>query len=354
MSFGFAKFRSATPTVAALLMAGSFLAAAQAQTTDMIYLLKGGAPVKGSVTTITKNDVTLSLGGVERTIPSNEIGRLVFADEPNELSNARNAVVAKNYNSAIEELKKVAPANLTSEYMRHDAAYYRAFCELRIAMSEGGDKTKAETDMLNFLRAAPESYHFYEAAELLGDLAVATGKYENAERYYGSIARAPFPDFQMRSNNAVGRAMIAQKKFPEALTRFEAVLAAEVSNAEATQQKLMASVGKAQCLAETGKPDEGVKMVEDIIAKNDPQDVKLFGRAYNALGACQLKANRPKDALLAYLHTDVLFYADGEAHAEALYNLTKLWSSLNKADRATQARATLRERYAGSLWNSKE
>ncbi|QDU25323.1 hypothetical protein ETAA8_03880 [Anatilimnocola aggregata] len=348
------QFRQSTIAVAAAILGSCCTLAAQAQSLDTIYSTKGGVPSKGTVTTITKNEIALDMAGVPRSFPVNEITRVIFADEPNELTNARNSVVAKNYNAAVEELKKVDPAALTREFMRHDAAYYKALSELRLAMSEGGDKTKAEADMLAFLRSAPDSYHFYEAAELLGDLAASSGKYENAVRYYTPISKAPFEDYQMRANNAVARAQVAQKNFPAALAGFEAVLAGNLSTVEATQQKMLASVGKAQCLGETGKADEGVAMAEGIIAKNDPQDAKLFARAYNALGACHLKAGRPKDALLAYLHTDVLFYADSDAHAEALYNLVKLWGDLNKADRATAARATLRERYAGSIWNAKE
>ena len=80
----------------------------------------------------------------------------------------------------------------------------------------------------------------------------------------------------------------------------------------------------------------------------------LFARAYNALGRCYMKQNKPKDAVLALLHTDVLFYADADAHAEALYYLSKLWSDINKSDRAVAARSTLRERYAGSIWATLE
>jgi hypothetical protein len=63
-----------------------------------------------------------------------------------------------------------------------------------------------------------------------------------------------------------------------------------------------------------------------------------------------LKAGKPKEALMAYLHVDVLFYSDPEVHAEALYNLSKLWLSLKKQDRADNARNLLTDRYAGSVW----
>jgi hypothetical protein len=107
-------------------------------------------------------------------------------------------------------------------------------------------------------------------------------------------------------------------------------------------------------LAETGKADEAIKQLQELIRKNDPQDAVLFARAYNALGRCYLKQNKPKDALLALLHTDVLFYSDADAHAEALYHLSKLWNEVNKSDRALAARTTLRERYAGSVWATLE
>ena len=113
----------------------------------------------------------------------------------------------------------------------------------------------------------------------------------------------------------------------------------------------MAKAGKASCLAGTGSPAEGITIAEKLITENSPENnAELFGRTYNALGACYLKAGKPKDALMAYLHVDVLFYSDSEVHAEALYNLSKLWLSLKKQDRADNARNLLTDRYAGSVW----
>jgi tetratricopeptide (TPR) repeat protein len=336
----------------ALFLAAGLAPAAYGQF-DQIYLSKG-TPSRGTVTAMGKDQVTLDMSGVSRPFQVNEIVRISYADEPNELTNARNAVLQRNWKQALAELQKLDGQTDFRDLVKQDIDYYKALSLARSAMSEGGDKNAAAAAMLGFARSAPNNYHFYDAAEVLGDLALASGKYADAAKYYNSLTGAPWGDVQMRANNAVGNALIAQKDFPQALERYEAVLGTDLNTAEAAQQKLFATIGKAHCLGESGKADEGIAMLQDVIAKNDPQDSVLFGRAYNALGNCYLKANKPKEALQAFLHTDVLFYADSNAHAEALYRLSKLWNDVNKADRAVAARNTLRERYAGSVWASQE
>jgi tetratricopeptide (TPR) repeat protein len=298
--------------------------------------------------------VTLDMSGVGRPFAVNEIVRITYADEPTELNNARNAVLQQNWNQAEIELKKLDGQTFARDLIRQDVDYYKALCLAKKAMTEGGDKTIGTTAMLNFVRSAPNNYHFYDAAEVLGDLAVSAGKYAEAAKFYGGIEKAPWGDYQMKAKNASGRALVAQKDFQGALTKFEEAAAIDLSTTEAVREKLFANIGKAQCLAETGQAAEGITILQDIIAKNDPADGVLFGRTYNALGTCYLRSNKPKDARDAFLFTDILFTADPDAHAEALYHLSKLWTDLNKSDRAVAARNTLRERYAGSPWNTRE
>jgi tetratricopeptide (TPR) repeat protein len=326
----------------------------QAQS-DLIFLSKG-APSRGTITEtgMGRDKVILDMSGVSRPFQVNEIVRITFRDEPAELNAARTSVIQRNYNQALNELKKLDGQKIDRVFVRQDIEYYRALSQCRLAMSEGGDKSAATAAMLNFVKSAPQSYHFYEAAEVLGDLAMSAGKWADAAKYYGPIANADWPDYQMRANNALGRALSGEKKYEEALEKFAAVMSSDLTTPEANRQKNLASVGKAVCLTETGKADEAVTLLQDLINKNDPQDSQLFARAYNALGRCYIKQSKPKDAVLALLHTDVLFYSDADAHAEALYFLSKLWSDINKSDRAIAARSTLRERYAGSVWATLE
>ena len=79
-------------------------------------------------------------------------------------------------------------------------------------------------------------------------------------------------------------------------------------------------------------------------------DAELFGRAYNAHGDCLQKAGKPKEALMSYLHVDVLFYSDPDIHAESLYHLSRLWEETKKPDRAATTQNLLQQRYSGSVW----
>lgn len=323
-------------------------------TTDQVFLVRG-TPARGRVTEVARDHVTLeATGGATRQISVPEIVRIVFADEPVDLNAARTAILQRNFNQALTELRKLEGRTIARDLVRQDYEYYKALTLCKLAMGEGGDKAAATEAMLAFVRSAPQSWHFYEAAETLGDLAMSSGKYADAVKYYGPLAQAPWPEYQLRGQIAVGRALIGERQFDEALAKFEAVLASELSTAEGLRQKSLAQAGKAICLAEKGKPDEGIALLQELIQKNDPQDGPLFARIYNALGRCYLKQNKPKDAVLAFLHTDLLYFQDPDAHAEALYHLSRLWGELNKSDRALAARSTLRERYAGSVWATLE
>lgn len=342
----------------ALVLTLSVLEQAHAQKLDQIQMADSKKkPERGTILKASPSEIDLDTAGNTRTYATNEIGKVSYGDEPEELTNARNSIVQKNYGQASDLLRKIDESKLDRDLIKHDVSFYKALCLVNLAINEGGNKADAEKAMLGFVsKFGKESFHFYEAAELLGDLAVAKGDFAAAAaKFYGDkgLGGAKFPEFQMRANIKAGRALQLAQKPAEALAKFEQCIATDLSTPEAKQLKLLASAGKASCLAESGNVDEAVALATKIIAENDPTDTKVFARANNALGTCYLKGNRPKDALRAFLQTHLLFYQDGDAHAEALFNLAKLWDQVAKPDRATEARNTLRERYSGSFWSSK-
>jgi tetratricopeptide (TPR) repeat protein len=184
---------------------------------------------------------------------------------------------------------------------------------------------------------------------------VALSRFDSGIKYYNQLSEAPWPDTKMRAAVLEGNALVANANYPEALAKFDGVLASGVDDAKAREQKLLATLGRSVCLAATGKPDEGIPLVTKIIEENDSQDKSiLFAKAYNALGTCYLQAGKKQDALLAFLHVDLLFNQDPEAHAEALFQLSGLWREAGKAERGMQARNMLETRYSGSSWANKK
>jgi tetratricopeptide (TPR) repeat protein len=154
----------------------------------------------------------------------------------------------------------------------------------------------------------------------------------------------------MRGTLLEARAYRSDGKYEEAFAKFDAVIGYQLSTAEANRQQSLARLGRAACQAELGQAAEAIQTIEQVIQENDPQDTELFGQAYNALGTCHRQLKQPADALLAYLHVELLFYQDGATHAEALYYLSQLWDEVKKPERAVAARSLLKARYPGSRW----
>ncbi|NLY02872.1 MAG: tetratricopeptide repeat protein [Rhodopirellula sp.] len=303
------------------------------------------ATLTGRITKVSATEVTIELSGGAKQVPVNEIEMVYFDDEPTLLKTARVAAAAGRYEDALNALGKVAAADIKRAEVQQEMDFLKAYASARLALSGSGSITEAGSAMASFAKANPSSFHYLEAAEIVGDLLVAAGKYSAAQAFYSEVAKAPWPDYQMRAGVAAGRALLSEGKTDEAMKAFQQVLSTQATGELADRQRQIASLGAARCLTQSGKPDEAIAMVREIVEKADPEAMELHGKAYNALGAAHRKANRPKEALLAFLHTDVLYFTNPEDHVEALKNLAELWKELQKPDRAARAEQILRDQY---------
>ena len=327
-----------------------------AQRTDQLVPLKG-TPISGIVIAMSPTEVTMNVRGTDQKVSVLEIKRLSYGEDPRELVSARDHLLNGEWQAALEQLKKIDTSAIARDFVKQDVDFYAAYCLAQGALLAGGDKETATQALMGYARSASKNYHFVEAARLLGDLAVEREKYDDAVRFYGYLAKtsreANWPEYALQVAAMEARVLEAQGKFTEALVKYEAITGANGDSAEAARQKNLATIGKAVVFAETDRAEEGVKLIEQIVLKNDPQDSELFGRAYNAQGRCFIKLNKPTDALLAFLRVDLLFNQHPDIHAEALHYLSKLWTGSNKTDRAAAVHNVLAQRYAGSRWAKK-
>lgn len=323
------------------------------RTTDVVYPTNG-AISRGQIQSVGRTELKLESNGRTKTVSVNRIRRITFADEPAGLTRARQELADQQFENAKQELAGIDKSELTRQVLRQEVSYYSALTSAKLAESGAGNTRKAAKEMLAFVKSHSDSFRFYEAVRILGDLALKLGSYKNALKYYGQWQQAPWPEYRLDGVLLVAETLKQQGDFSEALDKYDEAAKTDLGNVEAQRAKTLAKLGKATCLAKTGQVADAVEIIERTIGENDPQDTELFGTAYNALGTCFVVEEKYMDALLSFLKVDLLFYQFPGHHAEALYNLSQLYAKVNRPDRATQARNTLHRRYGGSVWASKQ
>jgi tetratricopeptide (TPR) repeat protein len=316
---------------------------------DRVRLARGSE--SGEVSETTPYEVTLNKGlPGSQQIAVNQIKAILFDGEPSELGQARVNAANGAYENAMQLLEKIDLSSVKRDLIKQDIEFYKAWCAGRQALAGQGAIAEAGRQLNNFVRSYPDSFHTLEVREAMGDLLMAGGGYANAEKQYAELAKAPWPDYKMRAAVAIGRSLQAQKKHAQAIQQFDAALAIPDESADAQNQRLAATLGKAISLADTGGVDQAVGVIEKVIHDADPEQKELHARACLALGKCYETAGRTKDALIWFLHVDVLYNTVPEAHAEALSHLVPLWTAIGQDERAREARQLLQERYGASRW----
>lgn len=323
--------------------AALWLVASAAWAADVVKVTQ--TSMSGQVTEMSAYEVTLEQGTSTKKIPVNDIEAIYYDEEPTAMKTARTAIDAGRYEDALTTLERINVNEIQRAEIKQDVEFYKALASARIALASNSKIVEAGKMMVAFVRAYSNNYHYLQGCEIVGDLVVADGKYAAAQQFYGELAKAPWPDYKMRANVAIGWAALAEGKVDDAAKAFQIVLDTDAKGDLADRQKLTATLGKARCLAEVKKSDEAIKLVEGIIARTEPEQVEFHAQAYNTLGVAYRKAGRAKDAALAFLHTDTLYYTAPKYHIEALENLAQLWDELQRPERVAEVSRVLSERY---------
>lgn len=336
-----------------LAILGLIGAAGQVRAADVLKKISTNTTINGRFTNLGKTEVTIEkTTGATETVPVNDIDWLSFDGEPTLLKTIRTQSTNGSYAAALTNLGKIDADSTSRPEVKQEILYLRAFCRAKQSMESGDtqEMSVAGKEMHAFVKDSPTSFRAYPAYEVLGDLLVALGKPEQAEIFYKELTQAPFPEYKMRGGLAIGEAQVQQKKFAVAQLSFEAVLqlAGQDKTGAGEPEKLAATLGKALCLADEGKPDDGIKLVEEVINALGPDEPALLAQAYVTLGECYLKKpDQQTQARLAFLHVDVLYPTQIKAEKQALDHLTVLWAQANKKDRAEDAKHRAAQLMAG-------
>jgi tetratricopeptide (TPR) repeat protein len=335
-----------------ILLAGlQILPVSTLEAADTIYQYNGSSPLLGDIKGYTKTELTLQRGTKSVKIPANEVQRVRWDGEAPQLNIARNQEANGDYAAALAEYKKAqakGSANLKTDLQFLIARATAKSAPSNAAALDGGIK------MLNdFAKSNADHFRYYQAMKLLGESQLAKKDYAAANTAFGTLERSPWKDYQMDAKNMKARVMLAQGNVKGALAGFNTVSKMDAKTESEKASRRAAQLGSALCLEKDGKQKEAIKILDNVIKTTSSQQSPLLAEAYLRKGDCFRELGESKEALIAYLHIDVLFPKEPAIHAEALYHLSTLWGKVQKPERGVEARAVLQQQYPNSEWSKK-
>ena len=321
---------------------------------DDIVLMPGAAVkqassghVRGVIQSESPTEVVVKLGATETSVPTDQIVSVRYDGQPATLQLAETRETAGQLAEAADLYKKAAGEAAEKPFAQQMALYREASVLTNLALVEPERVKDAKERLLRFVRAYPTSRHIIPAREDLARIQLSTGDFTGAETTIAEIAKLPKAGDRAAVLHA--RVLSKQGRHDEAVSELDRLIAAFPDRSTPQRE---ARLAKGESLVGLKKYKEAEALVRQVIQAAPPEDVPSQAAAYNALGDCLRAANRPKDALLAYLHTDLLYSKDKQEHPRALFQIEKLFRLLKQDGRADEYAQRLRQEYPKSQWLS--
>jgi len=325
---------------------------ANSQEADKLYP-KSGSTQTGVIIEMTRDNVVMEIRGNNQNFPSSDILRIVYDGEPALFSRAKEQVATDQWDQALESLKRVDPKSVQRPEVKNELLFYQGLVTGQLALQGQGDAAAAKTRLLEFARANPKSYHFYRLSEMLGMLAVSIGASDEAAKYFGAMGLSPVPEIMLQGRYLMGSALLAQGKTQEAKKAFTEAIAANADSVAAKKFQKLSKVAINRCDILDGKIPAAIDSLRKMVDEGDATDSQLFAAIYNSLGLAHQKNGKNQEAILDFLHTDLLFQSEIDMHAEALYYLSQLFAAIGEPQRAADAKSRLQSLYSNSTWAKK-
>ncbi len=334
--------------VAVQLACGSWLVADEIETRD-------GKKILGTIQKEAANEVLiLSQGKTEpQSVAVNRIAKVHYTGQPALLTHARSMEDAYELRTAAEEYSKVQAELKGKPPILQAAQFGEARVLALLALDESTGLEESISRLEKFAQENSDTRHHFPLQKLRGRLYFAKKDFGKAVQAFEELAKAPWTEARLESLTYQGRVLRAQSKLDQAIVRFDEVVATKPESGDQQLVQTEALLEKAKCLLAHDKREQEIKSLEQAIdvAPMHAQDIQA--EAYIALGDAYRATQRPKDALLSFLHVELLFAKNKDLHARALYNLVQLWNELGQPDRAAAVRKNLKTIYPSSSWNKR-
>ncbi len=279
-------------------------------------------------------------------LPAEQILWLQYEDEPLNLSAARVEIQVGNYEDALEKLGAIEE-EIKEPAIQQELEWNRAYATIQSALADSGKLESAAAVMKTFVEAYPDHYRFYDGNALLADAAAALGRAPAAEKYYTALTGAKSASYQARGKVGLANLALDADELDKAKSLFSEVAdMAELDGQLAGfDARAAAQIGLARVLSKQGDLDGALASLNALLDATPNSATRRQAIIYNAFGDVYAAAKKPEEAIVAYLHVDLLYPAARGERVKALKALVGLWREIGRTDRAVETKRLLRDRF---------
>ncbi len=326
------------------------LALAHAASADEVVLVPNaafkapGGRIRGQVTAETPTDVKIKPAvGADQAVPNDQIASITYDGGPASFSLAETRENGGQLSEAADLYKKAAAEASAKPFIVQAARFGRARILTESAFADPKKAKEATDELETFVQAYPNSRHLGPALESLIRLHLQKGDAKAAQSALDTF-KTKLPGSADRVNVLDARILARTGKYDEAIKKLDAIIASAKDSPRGREAKLE----KAECLVGQKKYDDALSNVQEVIKDSPPEAADIQALAHNTLGDCYYAAGNPKDALIAYLQTDILYDKDKEQHPRALAMIEQLFRELKIDVRADETHERLKQLYPQS------
>jgi len=304
-----------------------------------------GGKVKGQVQSEWPSEVVVLLGATTTSVPVDQIASIRYDGQSANFQLAESREAGGQLAEAADLFKKAADESAGKPFPLQAALFREAEVLTDLALVEPDRIKEAKERLTRFVQAYPNGRHIAAARGCLARLQLNAGDFKGAEATIAELAK--LPKAGERAAVLKTKILARQGKHTEAIADLDRLIA---SYPKGSERQRAAMLAKAESLAGLKQYKEAETLVRQVIQGNPAEDSTAQAPAYNTLGDCLRAANRPKDALIAYLHTDLLYSKDKEEHPRALHQIAALFRQLKQDGRADEFVKRLKDEYPRSPW----
>jgi len=357
------------PVVLTLAVALAFGSRNAARAADAVFLKADPSkPVLGTLLSESPSGIKLKVKGDTKVYPAGEILDITYDFQSG---------FKLDYNRAISTEKKIATAptartrkklvkdalgeyeGLLPRLKGKDFASIRRNVEYKVAMltiqhAQEDDKPLGPgiRKLQDFTSKNTRGWQIVPAAQLLGQLLIAGGKFADAEKVYTDLANNNDLPGEARNTFRLLEARLSMRpgKYADANTKLQGLID---KFPKGSPQNLRARIYQAECLAGMDRLAEAESKLTAILAEAK-KDKEIRAQAYNTLGQCLYQAKNYQGALWNFLRVDVVYHQNREEHARALFYLVDLFKKRNDDKHAEECRAKLKSKeFAGTEYQTR-